>query len=255
MSLQILINELSLLPFNKHNCVAMLNTLYPPVVSTPPTTKLTPSILKGQRDGFFKYIQSVERGGPRILYNLMQQGKRHGDDNGWPAACSTMNMYLQVANSIIAECSEIADVADISPKKADPKARKGRKIDSSVSLGGSEGRPSTGGSVDEPPSPIDNRPKTPSSSRNGTTLEKIARGLRTIGRGRTDATEMVHQEPEAPEKPKALRKMRSMGNISSNNASKTSLGSNGKPAPIFNIEEMRRQRQQYDAKVGLSHEI
>lgn len=81
--LQILINELSLMPFNKHNCAAMLNTLYPPLITVPPTSKLTLPILKAQRDGFFKYIQSVEANGPRVLTNLMQQDMEFGDDNGW----------------------------------------------------------------------------------------------------------------------------------------------------------------------------
>lgn len=258
----ILINELSLQPFNKHNCVAMLNTLYPPVMSTPPTSKLTAPILKQQRDGFFKYIQGVEKSGPRILGNLMAQGKAPTEDNGWPAVCRTLGMYLQLANSIIAECHDISQVSDVSPRK-EKTGRQARKVDSGVSFGSSaSSRPSTSGS-DPPASPTEiTRPKTlsgSSTSRPGTAMEKLARGLKSIGRSRTDVTEMVDAHPPLPaaasseattSKPRGLRKMRSMGALGDRNGSKMSLHASaraGSDAPAFDAEEMRRQRQKYEA--------
>ncbi|KAF2487057.1 hypothetical protein BDY17DRAFT_236101, partial [Neohortaea acidophila] len=207
----ILINELSLLPFNRHNCYAMLNTLYPPVVTTPPTSTLTSSILKNQRDGFIKYIQSVEKHGPRILKTLMEQGRAPGEEWGWPAVTRTLGIYLQLANSIISDCMEITDVQCISPRRnSSTSERQPRKVDSGVSFNVTE-------ALDSPTAPpevsrLDTmRPKTPSGSvmtgrsratsnpRHPTALERLARGLRTIGRSRTDA--------------RALRKMRSMGNM------------------------------------------
>ena len=275
----ILINELSLLPFNKHNCVAMLNTLYPPGMTTPPTSKLTTSILRNQRDGFFKYIQSVERSGPRILGTLMQQGKAPSDDNGWIAVTRTLGLYLQLANSMINEVLEITNVQSVAPRadrdskgssrsskdaKADIKpAREPRKVDSGVSFNVSSGVSSRSNSIAEPASPTENaraetareetprpstakrdppRPKTPagsvmstattrpratSSSKHGTTLERIARGLKTIGRGRTEVTEMIpdNDPPPQPAKSNTLRKMRSLGNIDMHNGSKGDVSS------------------------------
>lgn len=254
----IMINELSLTPFSKHNCVAMLNTLYPPVTFTQPTSKLTQPIMKHQRDGFFKYIQSVEKNGTRVLSTLMQQGQTDMDENGWEPVVRTMDTYLQVASSMILECGEISVVEDVSPRKnpgsrGSRHSRKSGKADSGVSFNASERLSEVSVSGPEPSSPVESsRPKTPSGGRPGTTLEKIARGLKTIGRSRTDVTEMVPSVPasaqSSPPKPKGLRKMRSLGALDSRNGSKTSIASARKDSiPTFDANEMRQQRMRFEA--------
>lgn len=286
----ILINELSLLPFNKHNCVAMLNTLYPPVITAQPTVKLTREVLKNQRDGFFKYIQSVEKNGSHVLRTLMQQGKAPADVNGWLAVTRTLGLYLQLANSMVKECSGISDVSHVvqpSPRiHGDSKStRHSKKADSGVSFMSTTDLSSSRNNsiVAEPVSPTESitRPKTPSGhthtySNGGSkhsTLEKLARGLKTIGRSRTDATEMISTEssfptmdelrqPEQASKPKGLRKMRSMGSIEGKK--KAELTAQVQNA-AFDANEMRRQRLRYEAgKVadakfgrggGASHEV
>ncbi|KAI6874043.1 hypothetical protein KC338_g1384 [Hortaea werneckii] len=261
----VLINELSLLPFNKHNCVAMLNTLYPPVVSTQPTAALTPDVLKAQRDGFFKYILSVERHGPRILNNLMQQGKGIGEENGWMSVTRTLGKYLQLANSIIDECAGIFDAQDLSlnNNRNSGTSRSTRKVDSGISFQSTDSRrPSTRASSNtEPPSPGEPvRPKTPIASRSSTALEKLARGLRTIGRSRTDVTEMVQDEEpppqfslSSPEKSKALRKMRSLGSIDNKKGQPSAFGASDRPT--FDVEAMRMQRMKYDAGIAMQQKF
>lgn len=253
----VIINELSLLPFSKHNCVAMLNTLYPPMgMSNQPTSRLTPAVLKTQRDGFFKYIQAVEKSGPGVLSNLVLQGKGPTDANGWSAVCRTLSIYLQLANSIINECMATCDVQDVSPqKKRDSnQSRHTRKADSGISF--TSDRPSTRGSLGEPVSPVEvTRPKTPSSMRagsgSGSALEKLARGLKGIGRSRTDVTEMISDEAQSSfqqaERPKMLRKMRSLGSLGDRKGSTTNLRQDAN-MPAFDVEEMRRQRLQYEAR-------
>lgn len=262
----ILINELKLQPFHKHNCVAMLNTLYPPAGMTgqpPPTSRLTPAVLKAQRDGFFKYIQAVERSGSRILATLIQQGKAPADENGWAAVVRNLTMYLQVANSIISECAHVATVGDVSPNKShEPhSSRHTRKADSGISLGGvpslatSEDRPATRNAEKEPMSPVDMfRPKTPNGGRPGTALEKLARGLKTIGRNRTDVTEMIDYEnsPEqasAADKPTILRKMRSLGSLGDRRSGSISR-QNSATTPSFDVDAMRRARAEYEARLS-----
>lgn len=251
----ILVNELSLLPFNKHNCVAMLNTLYPPVISSQPTSKLTPDVLKNQRDGFFKYIQSVEKNGAHVLRTLMQQGKAPTDVNGWPSITRTLSLYLQLANSMVKECSELSDVHEIpaSPTTSSKPPRQSRKADSGISFNTTESASIRSNSITEPVSPTETaRPKTPSGSKHSTTLEKLARGLKTIGRSRTDATEMISEElfppitSPFPEKSKGLRKMRSMGAIDSRKKADVSAAQNAS----FDANEMRRQRLRYEAGVA-----
>ncbi|WPH00166.1 Hypothetical protein R9X50_00298900 [Acrodontium crateriforme] len=246
----ILINELSLEPFNKHNCVAMLNTLYPPIISTPPTTRLTQATLKSQRDGFFKYITSVEKYGSRVLHNLMQQGKAEGESNGWMAVTRTLAMYLQLANSVISECHGIYDVQDVTPtQKRDSKesSRSVRKVDSGISFTGSDKRrPSTASSSGQEPLTTVETNQTSSTvglKSSSTALEKLARGLKGMGRSRTDVAEMIAKAPTSPhkaEKPKSLRKMRSMGAMSSKPPKPEEV-------PTYDSEKMKRQRQKFDA--------
>lgn len=97
---QILINEMLLAPFNKANCIAMLNTLFPPVTeaTVTPTSQLTPQILKSQRDGFFRYISAFETNGRQILDKVITQGAPEGEANGWPLVREALDKYLRIAN-------------------------------------------------------------------------------------------------------------------------------------------------------------
>jgi hypothetical protein len=254
----ILLNELSLLPFNKHNCVAMLNTLYPPVISAPPSNRLTQHVLKQQREGYFKYITTVEKCGTGVLSALIMQGKAPEDDNAWPSIVRVMEHYLQVATSMISECLEITDRHDVSKSKQAKEAKDTRrrpKADSAVSLaGGPDRRPSTRGSI-WPSDTTDksSRPRMPSTSAHGTALEKIARGLMSIGRGKTEATEiitnddeMVHHTTEKPNR--MLRKMRSFGSMDTRSRQTSET-------PHYDADAMRRHRQQYDAAAPASQSI
>ncbi|KAK5151233.1 hypothetical protein LTS14_009403 [Recurvomyces mirabilis] len=262
----ILVNEMALLPFSKHNCMAMLNTLYPPVTSTQPTSKLTPAVMQAQRQGFFKYILNVEQRGPHILNTLMDQGKLPGEQNGWAAVTRTISMYLQLANSIISECFDISNVHDLSPRTSGEltrsRSRQGRKVDSGVSFH-SSGKGSRPNSDSEPLSPTEPlpRPRTPSGSRNGTALEKLARGLKTIGRSRTDVTEISEGSLHSPtfpatsvDKPRTLRKMRSLGSLQSSPKLQGSLAKSA-DAPAFDVDAMRMQRMKYEANASAAQKF
>jgi hypothetical protein len=217
----------------------MLNTLYPPFASPPASVKITEDNLKKQRDGFFKYISAVDKNGPRVLTNVINQGMANGDSNGWAPIVRQLQMYLQLANSMINECCKIHDIEDLEPLKY---AKSGRsKTDSGVSISGFSMRPTTAVRTASPEE--QSRPKTPSGGR-GTALEKLARGLKTIGRSRTDVTEISPKEEMFVTSPQkqfpSLRKMRSMGDRSLKSAA-------GRDSPAFDVEEMRRQRLAYEA--------
>jgi hypothetical protein len=167
----------------------MLNTLYPPFGSAPTTVKITEDVLKKQRDGFFKYISAVDKNGPRVLTNVINQGMTEGDSNGWAPVVRQLQMYLQLANSMINDCCNIHDLEDLEPLKYGKNGRS--KTDSGVSIGGFSMRPTTAIRTASPEE--QQRPKTPSGGR-GTALEKLARGLKTIGRSRTDVAEISPRE-------------------------------------------------------------
>ncbi|KIW74725.1 hypothetical protein Z517_11495 [Fonsecaea pedrosoi CBS 271.37] len=139
-----LINELTLTPFDKGNCLAMLNTLYPPINMNAghfvqPTAQLTPQILTQQRNGFFKYISAVEKSGPSVLTNLMNQAKKAEDPNGWVSLRDTLDKYVRMANSIIEECYDITGhtpsptTSSFKPFEHEEEGR--RKVDSAISFG------------------------------------------------------------------------------------------------------------------------
>ncbi|ETN42407.1 uncharacterized protein HMPREF1541_01561 [Cyphellophora europaea CBS 101466] len=203
-----IINELSLEPFNKPNCIAMLNTLYPPTLQSQgfvqPTVQLTAAVLSTQRQGFFRYISAVERNGPGVLGRLMEEHRREGEMTGWPSLRETLDSYLRMANSIIDESYEVTG-SSFSPTSAefsfecDEDGR--RKVDSGISFGSNSSsnrnsgqsdkshatRPSTSSSVSAH-SRKTSRDKqnlmadddTITSKTAGSTLERIARELKRM---------------------------------------------------------------------------
>jgi hypothetical protein len=82
-----MINELSMQPFNKLNCMGMLNTLLPPMHNKPklPVALLDLQTLKEERDGFFDYIRLVQKSGPDVLKPILEMNKGPGDETGWPS--------------------------------------------------------------------------------------------------------------------------------------------------------------------------
>src|SRR5215469_10131092 len=184
---------MSLAPFNKHNCLAMLNTLYPPMLESQPmpTKKLTEEMLKTQREGFFKYIRTVEKRGVSVLENLVYQGRKEGETTGWPNVNRVLNQYLTLANNIIGECHDISNIIDSFSKPQevhqDSQTRKGRKIDSGVSFDSDSKHnktPSTGSTK--------STSTQASSHKSPSVIERLARDLRRIGsRQRLEVTEIV----------------------------------------------------------------
>lgn len=226
--MQTLINEMRLEPFNKANCIAMLNTLYPPTTVSAPTRQLTVAVLTSQRSGFFRYITAVEKNGKSILTTLENQGQRPGDTNGWPAVRDIVDKYLRTSGAVIEECVEVNGLEYFEPE-AEAFRRSERRADSGVSFSSGD-RPSTGDSgstkprlsLDKPlpkspPSAAETEPLPPTFKRKGTRLERIARELRNL-RNRNDVREMPGSRHEGDGdsvdlKPRSLRKMQSTSSI------------------------------------------
>jgi hypothetical protein len=223
---------MSMTPFNKASCLALLNTLYPPttiptVQFVQPAAQLTPKILSQQRDGFWRYIGAVEKNGPSILAALMDQHKRPGDTTGWTSLHETLDKYLQNASSIINECYEIGSrdsvtatspaVASFSSADVDIDGNR-RKMDSSVSFASTassssnrnsiqshQTRPSTSSSAStqsrmySKDKPLPEKPlpspvmETPKKPA-GSTLERIAREIKRI-RSRADIKDVSKSRP------------------------------------------------------------
>ena len=255
-------------PFNKANCIAMLNTLYPPTTATPPTRLLTAAILAAQRSAFFRYITAVEKNGKTVLTNLENQGRRPekenrpADLNGWAVVREIVDKYLRTANAVIEECM---DVGGIEYFEAESEAfrRNERRADSGVSFATGD-RPTTSdnasGKTSAPPpnKPLPRSPATaplplqiapPVVKKRGTTLERIAREFRNL-RNRNDVKEMPGRK-ESFDKPRddskdflnksqGLRKMKSTTSIRDRKIAHSRSNSD-EPVPGFDFDAKRRQ--------------
>lgn len=225
-----MINEMSVEPFNKSSCIAMLNTLYPPVSAdhghfVQPTVQLTAGVLSTQRSGFFRYITAVERTGTGVLTKLMEEHKRMEELTGWPLVRDTLDNYLHMANSIIDESYEVSG-AYMSPmsasfKESEDEAR--RKVDSGISFGSSDS--SNRNSAQSVKSHA-TRPSTSSSisthSRK-TSREKNGDDDITITKASGSALERIARE---------LRRMKSRNTVREPTSRKASVTSETAEAPV-----------------------
>lgn len=216
-------------PYNKANCIAMLNTLFPPVSDfTTTTPQLTPQALKSQRDGFFRYIKAIDSNDKQILDQIIRHGAQGGETNGWPLVRDALDKYLRTANEIIDECSAI-DPSSLDEEESRRNSHKGRKVDSGVSFAASIG--SSNGSNDRnldkplPPSPGgDTQAKS-----GGSALERLARELRKIGDGKS----------------KGLKKARSNSALT---VRTENIPSHPADSSLFDIDEQKRKRLIWEAK-------
>ena len=254
-------------PFSKANSIAMLNTLYPPTTAIPPTRQLTAHILESQRNGFFRYIQAVERNGKGVLKTLENQGQRKEDVNGWAIVRDTVDKYLRTCNVVIEECQEVTGSEYFDPE-IEAHRRADRRADSGVSFATGD-RPSTSSSSGErsnlsatdkplPASPPRSAPPgrpppcvpaTP--KKRGTTLEKIAREFRNL-RSRNDVKELSTSykslDPQDKDlKGRSLKKMKSTTSIGGP-ANKHGRFGSDEAMTDFNIDDVRRQRMIWEAQ-------
>ena len=203
----VLINELTIEPFSRHNCLAMLNTLYPPATVYQPTSRLTPEILMRQREGFFTYVQAVERKGPIVLRALMEQNKNEGDSNGWPKVRDILDKYLRITLTLIEQYRDVTSSSEMVAAFHEQEERRKRKekADSGVSFGSTDGqylrspeKRKASPSLPEVTEATEAQPMALREKRNYSTLEKIARELRKFreNRKRADTFDSLDKDKE-----------------------------------------------------------
>ncbi|KAL4785907.1 hypothetical protein BJX76DRAFT_150524 [Aspergillus varians] len=226
-----LLNEMLMEPMNKANCIAMLNTLFPPVAEATitPTSQLTPQILRSQRDGFFRYISAIETNGKQVLNKVIEQGAPEGESTGWPLVRDALDKYLRTANEIIDECAMVNGPASLDEGLGSTsRGHKGRKADSGISFGslGELPTPSIASNIsseDITEKPLPPPPKGTHTKTGGSTLERLARELRKLSDGG---------------KVKGLRKMKSTNTL----GARTDTFSSTNEESFFELDETKRKR-------------
>jgi len=254
----IMINELGAQPFNKLNCMGMLNTLLPPMheSSKLPSPVLDHETLKEERDAFFDYIRLVEKNGPVALNPIVSHNAGPGEESSWPAVQRGVDKYLRVAKNMIDDC-----IATTGPEsfKAYAEERKGKKTDSGVSFG-SERRtsaaPTARQSVEEP------MPTYTSTPKGASKLERITREFKRMRvKPRPSVEEIVRvnsradaEYGQATTEPKGnkLKKARSFASLKFGNSSSLSLASRkgSDASEAFDPAQMKKARAMYDASVN-----
>jgi hypothetical protein len=252
-----MINELSIQPFNKLNCMGMLNTLLPPMhdSSKLPSPVLEYETLKDERDAFFDYIRHVQKSGPDVLKPIMNLNKDPEEESGWPTIQRVVDKYLRVAKNMIDDC-----LATTGPEsfKVYAEERKGKKTDSGVSFG-SERRPSVGSTMQEQHTE-EPMPTYAPAPKGASKLERITREFKRMRvKPRPSVEEIVQVNfradaeyaPQADSKSKKLKKARSFASLKFGNGSSLSLASRkgSDASEAFNPDQMKKARAMYDASV------
>lgn len=212
-------------PSNKFNHFAMLNTLYPPLSesSPTPTPQLTPRILNTHRDGFIRYINTVEIKGPQALDPVMQQGAPKGEATSWPVVYRALDKYLLLVNELIDECILVNEPDHLEEAK-NPGRGKNRKVDSGVSFGSQNTDNSMDeGQVTEKPLPQFPLPQAGNGKSSSSILERFAREFKALG-------------PNG--KIRNLRKMKSTTAL----GSRPNSGHSSTESSFFEIDEGKRER-------------
>lgn len=258
-----MVNELSMEPFNKLNCMGMLNTLLPPIQSQAklPSPLLNAQTLKDERDGFFEYIRLVQKNGPEVLQAVLEMNKGPEDETGWPAVQRIVDKYTKVAKQMIDDCLATAGTESFERYTDEYKTGKREKKDSGISFGSTR-RPSVGSSLHEQhvPEPV---PTFTSTTKGPSTLERITREFRRMRvKPRPEIEEIVQikQRSAADVEPrpadstgrKSLKKARSLASLKFGNGSSISLASRkgSESHPSFNPKEMQKHRAMYEQSVN-----
>lgn len=257
----IMINELSMQPFNKLNCMGMLNTLLPPMHNStkPPCPCLDVHTVKDEREGFFDYIRLVQKHGPEVLKPILDMNRGPEDETGWPSVQRIVDKYTKVSKQMIDDCLATAGPESFERSFMEQKSSGTKKTDSGVSFG-SQRRPSVATTLHETQL-AEPMPTYTVANKGPSALERITREFRRMRvKPRTEVEEIVQikQRPAADYIPqpdstgkKSLKKARSLASLRFGNGSSLSLASRkGSDAvPSFDAKTMKKHRALYEASV------
>ena len=102
-----MVYELKQTPFYKPQVLAMLNTLFPPIVKELPNDRIQPKVLHQYRSSFYRYMTAVEANGPSVMDAFERKLQMDGNRHSWKATWENLRSYTELAESMMKQ----ADVA------------------------------------------------------------------------------------------------------------------------------------------------
>lgn len=121
-------------PFYKPNVIAMLNTLFPPVIKDLPNRRISKESLFAHRNSFYRHILAVEMNGKSELNDFLEDLNRPGTNHTWSDVRKTLKDYISRADLMIKEASEIYGISFFKNSPGEHPALRSRAISGTMSL-------------------------------------------------------------------------------------------------------------------------
>lgn len=106
-----MIKELRSEPFYKPNVIAMLNTLFPPVIKELPSLRISDKVLHNHRNNFYRYLVSIEVNGKSVLDSFIERVNRPGTGHTWSDTRQTLKDYIKLADTMIKQASQVHGIS------------------------------------------------------------------------------------------------------------------------------------------------
>lgn len=95
--------------WNKHECLALLNTLFPPAIEGTPNDSICKNSMHKYRAVFYRYIQETEAIGPSCMTKFIYQLSHPGTGHTWPEVRADIDRYLELADLMIEQANAVAN--------------------------------------------------------------------------------------------------------------------------------------------------
>ena len=106
-----MLKELRAEPFYKPNAIAMLNTLFPPVIKYLPSLRISKQVLYKYRNTFYRYVVSVENNGKSVLDDFIKRLNRPDTAHTWSITRQNLKNYVTLADSMIKQANAVHGIA------------------------------------------------------------------------------------------------------------------------------------------------
>jgi len=98
-------------PFCKPNVIAMLNTLFPPVIKDLPSLRISHEMLYAHRSSFYRHIIAIDLNGKSEFDDFIERLNRPGTGHTWANVRQNLQDYIELADSMIKHASEVYGIS------------------------------------------------------------------------------------------------------------------------------------------------